>query len=51
MKIINLIHIGDEVKNWDELSQKEKIEVSKKLNTQALKPLGYAMSSAKDKTA
>ena len=51
MKIINLIHIGDEVKNLDELTSEEKSRIAKALNAQALKPLGYAVSSAKDKTA
>lgn len=51
MKIVNLIHIGGEVKNLEELTPEEKTRVAVALNTQALKPLGYAESSAKDKTA
>lgn len=51
MKIVNLIHIGDEVKNLDEMTPEEKKQISKALNAQALKPLGYAVSSTKDKTA
>lgn len=51
MKIINLIHIGDEVKKMDELTPEEKNQITKTLNAQALKPLGYTVSSAKDKTA
>lgn len=51
MKIINLIHIGDEVKNLDELSLEEKKRIAKALNAQALKSLGYVESSTKDKTA
>ncbi len=51
MKIVNLIHIGDEVKNLEELTPEEKARVAEALNAQALKPLGYAVSSAKDKTA
>lgn len=42
MKIINLIHIGDEVRNLEEMSPEEKREVAYRLNAQALKPLGYA---------
>ena len=51
MKIVNLIHIGDEVKNLEELTPEEKARVAEALNTQALKPLGYDVSSTKDKTA
>lgn len=50
MKIVNLIHIGDEVKNLDELSPEEKKRIAKALNAQALIPLGYIMSSTNDKT-
>lgn len=50
MKIVNLIHIGDEVKNLDQMSPEEKVKIANALNAQALKPLGYAVS-AKDKTA
>jgi hypothetical protein len=50
MKIVNLIHIGDEVKNLDHMSPEERTEIAKALNIQALKPLGYAVC-AKDKTA
>ena len=51
MKIVNLIHIGDEVKNLDQMSPEERERIAIALNTQALKQLGYVMSSAKDKTA
>lgn len=51
MKIINLIHIGEEVKNLEELSPEEKTQIAKALNAQALKPLGYAVNLTKDKTA
>lgn len=51
MKIINLIHIGDEVKNMDELTPEEKARIAIALNNQALKPLGYVMRTTKDKTA
>jgi len=51
MKIVNLIHIGDEVKNLDDMSPEERSEIARALNIQALKPLGYALSPAKDKTA
>lgn len=51
MKIINLIHIGDEVKNMEDLTPEEKTRVATALNNQALKPLGYVIRSAKDKTA
>lgn len=50
MKIVNLIHIGDEIKNLDQMSPEERSKIAKALNIQALKPLGYDIS-AKDKTA
>lgn len=51
MKIINLIHIGEEVKDLDQMSPEEKSRIAVALNMQALKPLGYAVVPAKDKTA
>lgn len=51
MKIVNLIHIGDEVKNMDELAPEERRRVANILNAQALKPLGYVANNSKDKTA
>ena len=51
MKIVNLIHIGDEVKNMDEMTPEERRKIANILNAQALKPLGYAVSNTKDKTA
>ena len=48
MRIVNLIHIGDEVKSLDEMSTEERREIAIKLNTQALTPLGYvAVKNAK----
>ncbi len=41
MNIVNIIHIGDKVVNWDQLSKEEKQELAVKLNTQALATLGY----------
>ena len=43
MRIVNLIHIGDEVKNLDQMSKEERREIAIKLNVQALTPLGYVM--------
>lgn len=51
MKIVNIIHIGDEVKNWDDMSLEEKRMVANKINEQALKALGYVKRPTKDKTA
>ena len=48
MKIVNLIHIGDKVKNFDEMNPEEKCRIAIALNIQALQPLGYDVSSAKD---
>lgn len=52
MNIVNLIHIGDEVRNMDDLTPEEKEEIALKLNIQALTPLGYVLrTKSKDKTA
>ena len=51
MRIVNLIHIGEEVKNLDEMSEAERREIAIKLNIQALEPLGYAMVRRADKTS
>lgn len=48
MKIINLIHIGDEVRNIAEMSLEEKNEMSLKLNIQALEPLGYQLRNQEE---
>lgn len=41
MNIVNLIHIGDEVKNLDTMSQEERKEIARALNRQALEAIGY----------
>lgn len=41
MNIVNLIHIGEDVKNFDAMSEEEKREAARKLNAQALRHLGY----------
>lgn len=51
MKIVNLIHIGDEVKNLDEMNERERREIAVKLNIQALTPLGYVMVERADKVS
>jgi len=48
MNIVNLIHIGDEVKNLDHMSETEKQDVACRLNAQALRHVGYR---PKEKTA
>ena len=48
MNIVNLIHIGEEIKNLDELSQEEKQMYALALNIQGLEPLGYDVSAARD---
>lgn len=48
MNIVNLIHIGDEVFNLDDMSQEEKAKIAAQLNKQALESLGYKM---REKTA
>lgn len=49
MNIVNLIHIGDEVKNWEDLSTEEKRRIATALNRQALMNVGYR--PVEDKTA
>ena len=52
MNIVNLIHIGDEVKNLDTMSQEEKQKIALALNRQALEAIGYRKKvKSKDKTA
>lgn len=43
MKIVNYVHIGDEVKNMDDLNPEEKRDIALKLNIQSLAPLGYVL--------
>lgn len=50
MKIVNLIHIGNEVKNMDEMTLEERRIIATKLNEQALKALGYVKCSEKKGT-
>ncbi len=50
MNIVNLIHIGDKVMNFDDLSEAEKREIGRALNEQALRHLGYKPRQ-EDKTA
>lgn len=47
LNIVNLIHIGDEVKNLDSLSPEERKEIATALNTQALTALGYRCTEEK----
>lgn len=41
MNLVNLIHIGDEVINFDILGQEERKKIAEELNGQALRRLGY----------
>lgn len=50
MKIVNLIYIGDEVRNLNNMSLDERRVIAEKLNAQALQPLGYELVH-KDGTA
>ena len=47
MTIVNLIHIGDEVKNFNSLSQEARTEIAQALNKQALEALGYKCKQEK----
>ena len=51
MTIINIIHVGEETINFDELSKEKKREIAGKLNNQALSSVGYRKVESKDKTA
>lgn len=49
MKIVNLIHIGDEVKRFEELSPEEQSRIATALNAQALEQLGYVAKPEKER--
>ncbi len=51
MNIVNLIHIGDEVKNLDTMTPAEKKEIALALNSQALEAIGYRKVKTEEKTA
>ena len=46
MNIVNLIHIGDQVYNFDDLDSEKKKEVADKLNEQAFEGLGCKIKTA-----
>ena len=43
MRIVNLIHIGDQVLSLDDMDPMKKTEIALRLNEQSLKTLGYAL--------
>ena len=45
MRIVNLIHIGDQVLSLDDMDPMKKAEIALRLNDQSLKTLGYAAIS------
>lgn len=51
INIVNLIHIGDEVKNLDTMNPEERKAIAQALNQQALEAIGYRKTGTKDKTA
>ncbi len=51
LKIINIIHVGDDSFNYADLPEDKKAEISQKLNDQALSAIGYRKVKDKDKTA
>lgn len=51
LKIVNIIHIGERTVKQEDLSPEELRELWIGMNVQALTPLGYVLSSTKDKTA
>lgn len=50
MRIVNLIHIGDQVLSMDEMDPVKKAEIAHRLNAQSLKTLGY-IAKQKEETA
>lgn len=46
MNIVNLIHIGEEVLNFKDLSAEQKEEIAKKLNEQAFEAIGCRIKTA-----
>ena len=46
VNIVNLIHIGDQVYNFDDLDSEKKKEVADKLNEQAFEGLGCKIKTA-----
>lgn len=47
MRIVNLIHIGDQVLSLDDMDPMKKTEIALRLNEQSLKTLGYAVKKKK----
>lgn len=47
MRIVNLIHIGDQVLSLDDMDPMKKAEIALRLNEQSLKTLGYAAKKEK----
>lgn len=48
MIIRNMIHVGEEVYDFDELEEEKQIEIANKLNKQALAAVGFRESSKKN---
>ena len=48
MRIVNLIHIGDQVLSLDDMDPMTKAEIALRLNEQSLKTLGYAAKKEKE---
>lgn len=48
MRIVNLIHIGDQVLSLDDMDTMKKAEIALRLNEQSLKTLGYAVKKEKE---
>ena len=46
VNIVNLIHIGDQVYNFDDLDSEKKKEVADKLNEQVFEGLGCKIKTA-----
>lgn len=50
MRIVNLIHIGEQVLSLDDMDPRQKAEIALRLNEQSLKTLGYT-AKKKEETA
>ena len=48
MRIVNLIHIGDQVLSLDDMDPMKKTEIALRLNEHSLKTLGYAVKKKEE---
>lgn len=51
LRIINIIHVGDESFNYADLPEEKKAEIAQQINDQALSAIGFKKVKSTDKTA